>query len=326
MNKDQYIYGSSRVAALEAKLLSESQVERMISAKSADEAFLALNDTFLAPYIAGQDRSYLPLGLRKSVSATKRLICDIAPNEDIFDVLWLHYDFFNLKTVIKGVAAGLSDEQLHDRCFYSGKYQLDVIIAAVRGDDAQALPHPELVRAYREAQGYQHVYQIDYAMDKGYFRAIHAVAKELNDAYITRYVTIVTDFFNLETQLRLVRLPEVMDRDEMFVEGGTIRHEELDTEAHILEAFQKYGDAEFWQEAVEAYAKTNDYAILSKAIDDYIVRVTKETSRDLFSLGPLFGYFLAHRNNTQIVQTIMAAKESSMQESELRRILRRLYA
>ncbi len=324
MNSDAYIYANSRIAALESELLSASQLERMMSAKTADEAFLALNNTFLAPYIAGGSRKDLPRMLRKSVSATKHLITQIVPDEDVLAVLWLRYDFYNLKVIVKGYQAKLSKEEILELCFHAGVYMPDVMIDAVAHDTVSNLL-PELGQAYAQAQEAQQVYEIDFAMNRGYFAAVRAIAAATKEPFVHAYVTRIIDLFNLGTQLRLLMtLPEI-ERDKLFVTGGSFTMRAIATKEEILERYTTMGAETMWREAIATFNKTQNFAVLQKAADDALVQFVKDQATGTFSIVPVFGYFLAHRNNTQIVRTVIAAKESTMDEVELRRLLRKLY-
>lgn len=325
MAHTSYIYANSRIAALEARLLSASQLERLISAKDADEAFDALNDTFLAPFIAGKTRADLPRILRKSVSATKRRITAMVPETQVFDVLWLRYDFYNLKTIIKARKVGLSHEEIHERCFYAGTIDVDALIAAV-DKDAVAQLLPEMGAAYDEARSATQVYEIDIAMNRGYFRAARRVADEVAEPFLRAYVTRVIDLYNLATQLRLLTLPLNIDKDAVFMAGGSLQRAQMATREAILGHYARMGDAQTFQQAIDAFEQTGDFAVLEKAVDDALVAfVKKHAMVQTFSFVPVFGYFLAHRNNTQIVKTVIAAKESGMDEQTLRRLLRKLY-
>lgn len=325
MSHESYIYASSRIAALEAGLLSESQMERMISAKSADEAFGALHDTFLAPYIAGVKKENLSRALRKSVSATKKLITDIAPDKELFEVLWLYYDFYNLSTIVKGLKVGLSQEELMERCFFAGVHMPDKVIDAVKSENVAHL-HPELARAFRAMHDVEHSYDIDHVANMAYLRVVADVAEHGTEEFVRMYATKVIDFFNLETQLRLVLHPSDLDRTALFAPGGSYRLEDLPDRQAIIERYRKQDYGAMWEEALASFEEMGDYAVLEKAVDEYMVRFVKEHNTSILSPVPLFAYFLAHRNNTQIIKTIMVAQESGMPQTDLRRILRRLYA
>ncbi len=80
-----------------------------------------------------------------------------------------------------------------------------------------------------------------------------------------------------------------------------------------------------WQDAVEMIVKEQNFAQLERLADDFVVEFLKKSGATILSPAPLFAYFLAHRNNIQIIKTIIAGKDSGMSEVSLRKILRRLY-
>ncbi len=325
MTGDAYIYANARIAALRSQLLSTAQLELLLSAKTADEAFDALNGTFLAPYIARGDRSQLARMVRKSLSAAKRLIVQIVPDDRPFHVLWMRYDFFNLKTIVKGRRAQLKDEEILERCFHAAQIAPDRLLAAVDADDVARLD-TRLGAAYDAMRSATHVYDIDRASNLGYLQAVAERAQHCREPFVRDYARRVIDYYNLGTQLRIASLALDVDPAAVFAPGGTIALSELSSQEAILARYATMdGGPSIWRDAIATFTETKNFAVMEKAADDALLHFITAYPSTIESVVGVFAYFIALRNNIQIVRTIIAGKESGMGEAELRQIVRRVY-
>jgi len=320
----RYYYSASRIKSLEASLLSEVQLERLLSAKDEEEAFKVMHDTFLAPYITHPKKTQLSRVFRKCITQTKQLIESITPEPELTDFLWIRYDYYNLKTIIKGKKAGLSDDEIIENCYFAGKYNPEQLLQAVNAGDLQRI-FLDFQKAYDQAMGVKEVYKIDIIMNLAYFNTISQWSLETKNIFVREYVQIVIDLYNIKTQLRIQSLKENMTFPDVFASGGTVTRAELGTKEQIFEAFTKFGGREHWKEAVEEYKKNKHYSMIEKAADDYIVIFLKEKSIDIFSPATLFAFFRARKNNIDVIKTILVAKDSGVSEAEIRFMLRRLY-
>jgi vacuolar-type H+-ATPase subunit C/Vma6 len=320
------MYSAGRIKALETTLLSDTSVERMLGAKSMEEFFKVLQDTFLSEYIPDPQKTTLSRALRKCMTRTKEFLAEIAPEPELLDVLWIRYDFYNLKTIYKGIRAGLDDEAILERCYKMGKYDIEKLLEWVRSEDLSLLPQ-EMQEAYRAAEESKQVYEIDRAMNLGYFTMLNRIRKELGNAFIDEYVTLVVDFFNIRTRLRIINLDGlgIADVGDFFVFGGSISRSSLETKENIFQALSRFGEEVYWKESWEEYLKKGHYTMLEREMDNYLVKYIKEKSVHVFSVETLFAFFVARKNNTELVKTIAIGKKSGVSEGELRKMLRRLY-
>ncbi len=323
----KYIYSTSRVRTLQTQLLSEQQLERMVNAKSAQEAFLVLNDTFLAPFVAGIKRSELPRALRKSVSATKKLLDSIAPSPGLLNVLWYKYDFYNLTVIVKGLRVGLNDEQIEERCYFAGSIPPRKILEAIRKENFASL-FKCLARAARRMESCREVYDIDRIANEEYFASIRRIAEESRHPFVLEYVKLLIDFYNIRTQLRLHIVSQFssVDRRSVWVGGGTVDFAACRNVEGCLNALSRFGGQERYRQAIEAVLKDKNFALLEKAADDYLRDyLVSYANTHIFDPSPLFAYFVAHRADVAVIKTVMAAKEGALQIDELRKMLRKLY-
>jgi len=261
----KYIYSANTVKAMEVDLLSDTQLERLLSAKSVEEAYHSLSDTFLSPYVASKSQAELPKLLRQSLIDTKEYLESIEPEKGMMDILWLRYDFYNLKTIIKGEKAGLSDEEILENCYDIGTVVPSEMLRIVREDNFNIL-ELEFGDTYKDAVKQDTVYSIDIAINKGYFRTIKRIATTSNNSFLNTFATLLIDLFNIKTQLRMSSLGEL--DINFFIDGGSVRKESLDTKDKIFDALKGFGGEALWKDAIAQYQELGHYTLLEKTADD----------------------------------------------------------
>jgi len=318
-----YVYAGTRARALENNLLSEAQREYLVGAKSVPELYQNLSDTFLAPYLSEHDESELSLILEKSVADTRHTLHAIAPEPELLSILWLKYDFYNLKAIIKGTIAGLSDEVISTHCFDIGVHDTQKLIAAYRNSQLGSLDE-RLEAARVEAENYDQIADIDLVLNLHYLTSIRDIAARHKNAFIRAYTVNLIDLFNLTAALRRHTFTDINVRDT-FVEGGSFHRRELETVDDTLSQFHRLGGESHWKEAIDEYRHSGSFALIEKASEDYMNSWLKQQSHTIFSPAPLFAYFNAKKNNVQMIRAIYVGKVAGLEEYEIRYNLRNLY-
>lgn len=318
-----YTYASTRAKVLEQKLLSETQLEMLLGAKSVKEAHTILQNTYIAPYLSKQDKMDVTSALDQNIVDVKRLIKTVMPNSETLDVLWIRYDYHNLKTIIKGKKAGLNNEDILKLCFSGGICPPDELLRRYEQNQLRGI-NPYFEKAKEQAEKASRVFEIDMAMNIFYFKNIKQIAKNSKSSFVRELTRLKTDLFNIETALRSHSL-KLFDYKKVFVSGATFSLNDLKDKKLILNSLRKIGDEKMWRPAIEEYEKTGSYVLFEKTADDHVALFLKEKSWDIFSIAPVFSYFIAQKRNAQIIGAILTAKRSGMKEKELRTILRRIY-
>lgn len=320
----KYLYSAARIKALETTLLTEGQLERLLGAKDVEEGYKVLHETFLGEYLTQPQKTPLSRVLRKSVTLAKQLLVSIAPEPKLLDYLWIRYDFYNLKTILKGKRSNLSDEDILEKCYFASKYEPKALLLCVaRGDFSGVDEH--LASAYEEAKSAKEVWRIDISMNTWYFRTIHEWAQKEDNGFLREYVALTVDLFNLRTRLRVLAFGDATPLPELFISGGTLLRQDMETREQVFEAFARFGGEGYWKEALSEYEEKRSFAALERLADDFVLTFLRSRTVDVFSPVTLFAFFWARRNNAQLIQTVMTAKEVGTSEKEIRYVLRRLY-
>ena len=318
-----YIYAGTRAKTLERKLLSETQLELLVSAKSVDEMHKVLYDTYLAPYLSKKNSNTITDSLDKSIVDVKKTLRSISPHPEILNILWIKYDFHNLKTILKAKKANLSDETIFTNCFKMGTVSPEKLLKSYMDHTLQHI-NPYLKEATDTALEAKQVFEIDLSMNKNYFRSILGLAEKSKYPFIIKFVTLLIDLFNIKASLRADTL-EKLEQKDVYVQGGTISQEELALKDNIIKLLHRFGGEKQWLSAIEESEKTGKCSALEKVADEYVSSFLKKESLLVFTPASLFSYFYAQKNNAQIIGAILIAKKTGMREKGLRTILRRLY-
>lgn len=320
-----YLYAGARIKALENNLLTENQMEVLLSAKSYDEAIHNLHETFLGLYLAQNRDTPLPYILEMVVSDAKSLLKSIAPKPDLLNILWLKYDFYNLAAIVKGFQKGLEPEKIEALCFKSGIYKPINLIEAYKNKNLQRY-NSLFKRSVDKAESVNEVSEVDRIMNMAYFESAKEIAVESEDQFLNDYVKLIIDFFNIQANLRALShgTPGKSPRP-IYVQGGTVPKTRLDDRDSLLRAIGRIGPANLWEDAIREYRETGSYALIETTFDNRIKTFIREKGNETFSIASLYSYFQAIKNNVQIVRTILVGKHSELPEHELRKTVRTRY-
>ncbi|MEX0672910.1 MAG: V-type ATPase subunit [Candidatus Paceibacterota bacterium] len=321
--QSKYIYAGTRAKTLEQELLTDTQREVLLGAKTMDEFFAGLQDTFLAPYLA-RESGDLSTALEEAVTDAKQLLEQIAPEPELLNVLWLKYDFYNLKAAIKGTIAGLSYDEIKENCYKTGIYDADRLLQAYQSDRIGVLDS-RLGRANTEAQTYNRIADIDLILNLHYLISIREVAFKTGNLFVRSYIILLIDLFNLKAALRTKAFQKTPIRD-MFINGGTFHKHELEDAETVLDQFHRIGGPAIWKDAIEEYRKNGSFTQIEKISENYIAAWLRDQSYEIFSAAPLFAYFTARKNNVQQIRAIHVSKAANLPEHDTRATLRNLYS
>lgn len=321
-----YIYSASRVNALAQFLLSKTDIERLLVAEPGADLELALKETYLAPYVARVATGHVPDAIEQTLIEAKKLIHRIAPRGNMFRVLWVHYDLHNLRVFAKALRYDWSFEQCLPYVSQRGIYDPEYLYAQVQSQSLDAL-RSGWQAAFNQAVAYVTVGEIDKVdgvFDGVYFATSHQIAVESKDEFIRTYHKQMADLYNLKSQLRHLKNPQV-SFTPFFVTGGSFAADQIETLDQVLATFSRLGGAEFWCEALEYYQATGNTTRIDARADEYLLTCAKTASRDMFSSASLVLYYLLCRQAAANVRTIVVGRNSGMSETDIRANLRMAY-
>ena len=328
-DQTKYLYAGARIKTLENEFLTTSQVDRLITASDWPQSYEALQATFIGPYISESDLDPLkpdlePLNkaLEKVITDTKKTLIDIAPDPNLLDMLWLKYDWHNLKVIILGQKLETNPNDLN-LYFNIGKFTPEKLQKAYHNDQLTWL-NEHLAQAARETQNITDSEKIGAIFNYHYLRQLQEFGRETGSPFIKRLTTLMIDLFNLKTGLRQLTLRPA-DSERVFVEGGSFTLSDLNNVENTLKAFERLGPLVDWPSATTDYQNTGSYTEIKKAAEEHLMKFLKQESMNIFSPATLFSYFNGRKNNVQMINIIMTGKQVNSNENDIRSTLRELY-
>lgn len=326
-----FLYISASLRCQENSLLSRERMERMLDARTNDEAAKVLSECGykdLEPVTAQS----LTRSLDQARAETFAELAKYAPNTDIVDVFRVKYDYHNAKALIKANANGQNAAAM---LIDAGRYSPEVITAATRLTEEEAPSSPlteALQAAITEAADVLTAtgdpQKSDFLLDKACYSEMLALAKRSRSSFLLGYVKLQIDATNLKAAVRAQR----MHKDTEFLKrvllpGGNVSEEE------VLNACLSGGSLEntFYGDLQEA-AKIGTAAIsggrqteFEKAVDNALGAYLKGSHMVPFGDAVLIAFAAAKENEITAARIIMSGRLSGVPADSIRERLRDSY-
>ena len=320
-----YVYSAARTKALSNELLSRTDIDRLLVADPGVELQTALKETYLAPYVLQVADEDVAQAIEMTLVEAKKLIHRVAPDGDVFQVLWVQYDIHNLRVFAKATGKDMDLEALTAYTSNRGIYEPAKLLEHIEAGTLNRLQidwqaaYSEAVRLVEAGD----LDQVDAVFDELLFTTIKRSSTACDDKFLKRYVASVVDTYNAKSTLRRVRLNDAALKPG-FITGGTFAEGEINTKEGVAAALDNLAPG-FFTTAVEAYDATGNTSELDARIDDYLINLAKTASTDMFSSASLVLYYLQVRQSAANVRTIVVGKNSGMEEASIRTNLRLAY-
>ena len=321
-----YIYSSSRIKAVENELVSSVDFERLLSLSKGSDLIKAIKDTYLGKFLVDDTVEGVFQALELSLQSNKKLLIEIAPDQELLDLFWIRYDVHNLKVVLRAVKSGLTFREIENILSRLGRISPERIFNSVSTGKLEVL-EPELVTSYEKALKEVNDHNIagaDREIDFGYFNLLKRLAEESKNQLITDFVRLQIDLYNLKTRLRLMHTPR-LDGEKYFIDKGSFTFAEIETREQVIEKLSKMGNESFWKEAIDIYINEGHSTLLDTKFDDYLFVWLKSLNQDVFSGATLLTYWLKSQNLNHSIQAILVGKEGGQSDLVIRKQLRNIY-
>ncbi len=242
-----FLFLAGQIRALESKLVTQAQLDRMIGAKTPAEAFRVLIELAYAQYFDEQARPQdFEKIIEKGILETKDLILRGTDNAEAFDLLWKKEDLNNIKRALKlRIVDGKSEIENFDSSHgfsVFGSLSADDIQAAVFDGNAEKILPKEYAEVVAKADTLwekEGVFQaIEFALDAAHFAYLSRLARKTGIGFIRTYIRRLADNTNLRALLRCILLQEKSLSKEAFMPYGTLSFADV-KEVSTLEAFKK---------------------------------------------------------------------------------------
>ncbi|MBU0668330.1 V-type ATPase subunit [Patescibacteria group bacterium] len=339
-----FAYSVGVVRALETMLLNENEVERMVLAKDAADAFRILNEFDYADNKAGIDSpSEFQHVISEGLMDIKKHLEAITPDKRVLNILWHYYDFHNMKTLVKAKVSKKTFEEVQTLLSNMGAIPVDALKAFIMEEDMRApfgledekteeYIKAKLIKVQKLFEKEQNPQVIDLYLDQKLMRIMRETAAYSENKFLTEYMEKLTDFSNIKLFFRMKSQKKEQQLFEIAcMWRGTIPHKKMislykdATLTEFAEAMKasKYGNLAF--EGLKEYEEKKTFIHLEKLMEDHLTEFIKRAKLIPFGPEALIAYFLAKRNNALILRMIMISKLGGIEPEDVKPKLRKLY-
>lgn len=326
-----YLFSTGRVRSVEKYMLTREQAQRMIDAKTMEEALRMLDDInygYGNEVISPNDYEVL---LANEHKKTYDFITSIAPDLEYFNIFLYPYDYHNLKVLMKSEYLGIEESSI---LIDMGSIDLKVLKYAVKEREFSELTEnmekalEEIIDTFPRTNDPQ---IIDIILDKYCYDDMLKLAKLTKNDFIINYVKLQIDSINLKTFVRLRKMNKSWNFfTKVFLQGGDIEEEVFirnydESFERLADQLAVYDFKELFLEGIEALKETGKFTKLEKLLDNKLVEHIKIAKHIPYGIEPLAGYLMAKDNEIKIVRIILAGKISGISPELIRERLRETY-
>ena len=321
-----YLYLSARVRAMERRLLSRAQAERMLEAPTAEAAAGVLQECGYEELPRLNERS-----LEDVLAARRReIFCAlyrVSPERRIIDVFRAPYDYQNVKALLKAEAAGADPAPLLTD---AGRVCPAELREAMRSADLRGLPPPlqRAAAAGRDALRAGGPQAADFALDRSCFAELGSLARESGSAFLAGLIRLRIDSANLRAAVRALRRGMGVERlkDALLPGGGVAGGRLLQAAAGGgLEEACAASPLKEAAAAAGAALRGGRLARFEKLCDDAVLRYAAGGRYTAFGEAPVIGYLTAAENELTVVRLLLRGRMAGLGADAIRERLRAPY-
>ena len=327
INEYDYLYLSARIHALENKLLTRERMERMLSARTAEEAAKVLSECGYGDFPALTPSS-IEAALDRARQETFAGLRREAPDPAMVDVFCIQYDYHNLKVLVKGEATGQDPAPL---LLEAGRYPA----GRLREDyEKGALDRyaPRFRQAAAEARDTLAAsgdpQTADLVLDRACYAELLEAAQSSGSPFLEGYVRLSIDSVNLRAAVRAARMGRGSDfLRRVLLPGGSTDADRLlaaSGSGGLAGVFSHTWLAEAAQAGDEA-RKGGPLTRFERLCDDALTRYLSQGRRIPFGEHPLIGYLYAKESELTAIRVILTGRLAGLDAETIRERLRESY-
>ena len=323
-----YLTISARIRAMENKLVTRERMERMLEARTGDEAAKVLvecgYEELTALTHAGLDemlakaRAELYAELRRAV-----------PDPRLVELFQMKYDYHNAKTLIKAAAVGAEADRL---LMEGGRWSAAQVKEAFQRDSLRDFTDAfrrAVVQAREVLNAGNDPQLADFALDRAYFAEMTAAAKAVGSPFLEGYVRLLIDATNLRSAVRCARMGKENDfLAQVLLPGGNVEVHTFTQRkggdlASVFRAGPLSGAAELG--AALAAPGSGELTAFERACDDAVMAYLAGARRIPFGEQAVIGYLYARESEATAIRTILSGRMAGLDAEIIRERLREAY-
>jgi len=331
-----YGYAVARIRAMEHRLLDQGVLQRMIDAEDFASILKILGETSYSSALASQTGgSDFDKVLESDLHSIYEEVRTFVPDKKLVDIMRLHYDFHNVKVLLKSMFnVRTGGKKRWDLLTSLGSQPLDDIIANIETEEYRLLPFglntliPACITVWEQSRD---VLEAERLIDKRMFEVMLEMARELDMPGIVSWVRTRIDGENIRTLLRLKRFGyDTAGALPFMHDGGTIDVGML--ASLISEPFETWGRAIDFSDigkvlgGIDASGGYSNLILsLVKLLDDHYLDKIAAARYSQTAPENIPAYLWAKETEIKNIRVIAVSKRNKGDKDHLRRLMRHGY-
>lgn len=322
-----YLAISTRVHAMENRMLSRERMDRMIDAKDDGEALKVLSECGYGG--EGLTLSNVEAALAAAGQETFRDLLSSVPDPKVVQVFQLRYDYHNAKALVKAQAVGKDARHL---LMSGGRYAPQKLAECFEKEDGRDLS-PVFRAALEQARdtlaATRDPQLSDLVLDRACYQEMAQLAKETGSRFLEGYVALSVDVANLRAAVRVARMGKGSEfLTQVLLPGGNVsprtlamaRGEEL---AALFQAGALAQAAQLG--AAAAQDRGHSLTTFERECDNALKHYVDGARRVPFGEQAVIGYLYAKEAELTAIRTILAGRRAGLDGALIRERLRECY-
>lgn len=317
---EEYIYAVARVRSRELNLLSRQDVDQLMACRTYDESLRTLSDKGWGDGDPSAE-AILAAEEEKTWAFIHELTDDLTP----FKVLLYPTDYNNLKAAVKAVVTGVEPR---DVFLPGGAVDPELMLRCVREGDFSELPETMAAaadEAYHTLLQTEDGQLCDVILDRACVADLLQCGRESGVEILRDYAELTAAVSDIKIAVRACKT----GKSRAFLDAALAPCGTLDASSLAVAACKSLDDL-FAYLSVTPYGEAAEklresYSAFEKYCDDRVMDLIKEQKMNPFTVGPLFAYVLARRNEISTVRIILSGKLNELDDGMVRERLREMY-
>ena len=323
-----YLTLSTRVRAMETRLVTRERMERMLDARTDEEAVKILTECGYEELPALTNAGLDDL-LSKARAALYRELSTAAPDRRVVELFQMKYDYHNAKVLVKAAAIGADADRL---LMEGGRWSPARLRDAFQRDSLGDFSEPfrqAVLRARETLNAGNDPQRADFVLDRAYFQEMADTAKAVGSPFLQGYVRLLIDAANLRSAVRAARIGKGPDfLRQVLLPGGNVDVSVLSSGrgADLAAVFRAgpLGEAAAAGAALTSPG-SGELTAFERMCDDAVMHYLEGARLIPFGEQAVIGYLYARESEFTAIRTILSGRMAGLDADTIRERLREAY-
>lgn len=317
-----YAFASGQIRCLETRLLTKTDIERMVDAPDLESAFKVFNDTDYADNLLDVKPHEFKKALDDDFSQARNTLLSLIDNQYLVSLIFLKNDIRNIKLLFK---SKLSKQEVSENLKEFGtatsenlkKYIIDEDSSVTIPDNVKKL----IDEAKEKLASNTEPLIIDAYFDEIYFQETKEASARLKNKFIS-------DFFSLQHKTNTLKFfirAKLMDKKTNFVKDYLPSKYLNIYDRDLDEALRAVNWHVLLDGAIAEFINDKNLWKLEKSLEEAEIEYLRSAKRISYGPEVVIAYYYAKRNAIRNVRLIMTGKLNKVEPKKIKERIREIY-